>query len=1004
MLPTTNQQVLTEKDKANIIRSRDWFLKQIERTPNLQNERVKQKVEALSHCILEDLALPPDIIDRELLGSHYYYRDFINKLLAKRASGTGSYSALFKEDHPLVQQLIKPNKGETKALIHSAMYISLRMKEFTLDSSSPFIAFLYRQGFTDQDIIRKTLSYSQNTFVVRHEGQLVPSLFAHYLQGLVQRKVKFRSGWKSKSVPQYLYDLFKELRFHVVDNSIAIIGFIQQHESKIIRANLADFVWIKRNDETKKLHLQVIKDLITANAQHYAPLLLPLLEDRAVRTYEKAAVYYAFMKELGESYWEQCYDYIDQYLTESAAPVQARRYYEEYQMHEPMSQFCVRVLAEKDPILAHQRLLAYAQTATQLFPAFLKVLPVYFPTTALPILMASFGKCQDDRYTLERYNEQLFTSLEGFNLAAHYDQIIQFCLGGVPKKIREFACSTLAKQGAEIIPVAKELMKGSKKDERILGALIAVGLDDSNMTTYLNETVDQERNDETRNILLEAVADIRFLKPYSKVAVEEMIAYAAQRKKLSRWGEKWLDESKLCPLYWAETGEQLDVKAIRFLLYRMKQAKGLQSDIEARQLIQQLDRQQTEDFALQLLSAFINSNANSKLKYYLTLCGLLGGDLVLNKLDALFRKSITDKRLKMAEYVLGALAMIGTDKALRIIEVISRKYASKKPKLSAAALVALDVAAAELGLTKDQLADRIIPDFGFEGMYKSFEVGGENYRAFIGKDFKLQYFNEDNKMRKSLPRNTDKLTRSAFRTIEKELRVIAKSQAGRLEKYLCEERTWSVEEWKSFFYGNPILFVYSLQLLWAVFDEKDQLITVFYCDEDTDVYDLSDNEVDLAAGKTIRLLHPLHINAETLKKWQDKCFELSLMTIIPQLNRPIFYQQTAERSQGYTNEFLQQKVPKGADHVVSYLPTKGWEKETGDGGYVYFKKKFRSQDILAMPHIEGPAAWYQGGAREAIIHDISFSHATSHEVVMIKDVPAIWYSEVLADIYALTLD
>lgn len=1004
MLPTTHSQLLTEKDKASIIRSRDWLLKQIDRTPNLQNERLKEKVEALSHCILEGKAIPTNIIDKGLLGSHYYYRDFINKLLTRRGSERSSYSVIFKEDHPLVQQLVKPRRNEEKVLINSAMYISLRMQEFAIGPKNPFISFLYRQGFTDQAIIRITLSYSQNTFAVRHEGQVVPSLFAHYLEDLVQRKVKFRSGWKSKTIPQFLYDLFKELRLHLQGNSIAIMRFIQQHDSKIVRANLAEFVWINRRDTSRKLHLHAIKELITADAKRYAPLLLPLLENRAVKTYEKAAVYYALMQELGDSYWEKCYYYIDQYLTEADGPAPTRRYYEDYQMHEPMSQFCVRVLAEKDPILAQQRLLIYAQTATQLFPAFLKALPIYLSTTAVPIFMASFGKCPDDRYTQESYHKQLLTSLDGYDLAAHYDQIIQFCLGGVPKKIRGFACSTLAKQGTAIIPVAKDLMKGSKKEERILGALIAVDLDDPDMTTYLNEAVDQERNDETRNILLEAVADIRFLKPYSRAAVEEMIAYAAQRKKLSRWGEKWLEESQLSPLYWAETGEKLDIQAVRFLLYRMKQAKGLQSDIEARQLIQQLDRQRTEDFALQLLSAFVNSNANSKLKYYLTLCGLLGGDLVLNKLDALFRKSITDKRLKMAEYVLGALAMIGTDKALRIIEVISRKYASKKPKLSAAALVALDVAAAELGLTKDQLADRIIPDFGFEGMYKSFEVEGENYRAFIGKDFKLQYFNEDNKMRKSLPRNTDKQTRAAFRTIEKELRVIAKSQAGRLEKYLCEERTWSVEEWKSFFYGNPILFVYSLQLLWAVFDEEDQLITVFYCDEDTDVYDLADNELELNAGKTIRLLHPLHIDPETLKKWQDKCFDLSLLTIIPQLDRPVFYQQAAERSQGYTNEFLQQKVPKGADHVVSYLPTKGWEKETGDGGYVYFKKKFGSQGILARPHIEGPAAWYQGGAREAIIHDISFSQTTSHEVVMIKDVPAIWYSEILADIYALTLD
>lgn len=70
----------------------------------------------------------------------------------------------------------------------------------------------------------------------------------------------------------------------------------------------------------------------------------------------------------------------------------------------------------------------------------------------------------------------------------------------------------------------------------------------------------------------------------------------------------------------------------------------------------------------------------------------------------------------------------GTNKALRSIEVISRKMANKKPKISKLALESLEAAASELGITQDQLSDRIIPDFDFEGPYKTFEVNGEEFR------------------------------------------------------------------------------------------------------------------------------------------------------------------------------------------------------------------------------------------------------------------------------------
>ncbi len=153
----------------------------------------------------------------------------------------------------------------------------------------------------------------------------------------------------------------------------------------------------------------------------------------------------------------------------------------------------------------------------------------------------------------------------------------------------------------------------------------------------------------------------------------------------------------------------------------------------------------------------------------------------------------------MAEYVVSALAMIGSDKALRLVEVIYRKFANKKPALSITAREALDASARELNLTMDELADKIIPNFDFEGIYKTFTIDGEEYRAFINSDFKLSYFTEDNKIRKSLPASAPKELKAEFKDIEKEVNDARKVAKRKIEKYMIEERRWPVEHWQTFF-------------------------------------------------------------------------------------------------------------------------------------------------------------------------------------------------------------
>ena len=329
-------------------------------------------------------------------------------------------------------------------------------------------------------------------------------------------------------------------------------------------------------------------------------------------------------------------------------------------------------------------------------------------------------------------------------------------------------------------------------------------------------------------------------------SVTEAVAAAQKRGKLSKPVVAWLVNYP--QLMYKKDRNVLDSTTIAFLFYRMSQAKDIRTDIEARPLLSLIDRETSIPFAKWLLDSYFQNGADVKLKWCLTLGAVLGGDTEIAFLQRTIVNFGDNKRGKMAENGVKGLALQGSQRALRTVDFFSRKYKNKS--LGKAALEAFDVAAEELGMTPYELADSVIPDFGFDGLFKEFEANKENYRAYIGNDFKLAFLDEDNKLLKALPKGTSAIVREEFKEIGKEIRDIVKSQSSRLEQYLVIQRRWSVDKWQGLFLTNPVMFVYAVRLIWGIFDEKNTLISVFRCQEDQSLTDANGNEIDFEALKS----------------------------------------------------------------------------------------------------------------------------------------------------------
>ncbi len=371
---------------------------------------------------------------------------------------------------------------------------------------------------------------------------------------------------------------------------------------------------------------------------------------------------------------------------------------------------------------------------------------------------------------------------------------------------------------------------------------------------------------------------------------------------------------------------------------------------EARELASDLNPGELALYVDTLFGRWLELGAEAKKKWVLYAASIHGGELIVPALHAQIQEWPKVSRGAMASEAVKALALNGSPTALLLVDQISRKFKFRQVKNAASE--ALSYAAEQLGITKAELEDRIVPSLGFnEQMEQVFDYGTRSFKVLLTAALELEVYDENGKRLKNLPApgkkdepEKAKAASDAYRLLKKQLKTVVSNQKLRLEHALSAERLWEVEKWQELFVKNPVMHQFAIGLIWGSY-ENGTLKDTFRYMEDGTFNTMDEEEYDLQAEAKIGLVHPIELDEESLAAWKEQLSDYEIVQPIEQLCRTVYRPTEEEKKQTELTRFGG-KLLNGLS-LSGKLQNQGWYRGSVQdaGGYYTFYREDGSMGV-----------------------------------------------------------
>jgi len=295
-------------------------------------------------------------------------------------------------------------------------------------------------------------------------------------------------------------------------------------------------------------------------------------------------------------------------------------------------------------------------------------------------------------------------------------------------------------------------------------------------------------------------------------------------------------------------------------------------------------------------------------------------------------------RVALAVKAVNAVALNGSSYALMTVDNISRKYKSRAVR--AAAVDALANAANQLGLTTQELADKIVPDMGFdEKMCRTFDFGSRKFSVYLTPQLDIEIFEGEKKL-KNLPKigvNDDPVlaekATADFKEMKKQMKTVVDAQKQRLEYVLMLDRKWTAEAWKALFVKNPLMHCFAIGLIWGIY-ENGCLKTSFRYLDDGSFTNSDDDEIELSEVMQIGLVHPLELTEHEKEAWLEQLDDYEIIQPFDQLRRKVYKVAEIDKNKTACELFKNTEITNTT--LVNRMTKAGWYKgQAQDAGFFY---------------------------------------------------------------------
>lgn len=574
------------------------------------------------------------------------------------------------------------------------------------------------------------------------------------------------------------------------------------------------------------------------------------------------------------------------------------------------------------------------------------------------------------------------------------------CTGDSSKQIRE-QLMTILPAHPEWSEDYRAMLKSKKSAQRMLAAQI-LGQLGQQMRPILEEALASEKSSKVADVIRGILGQEAATETPAEADVVQQLMKKAKKV-------KWLLDSPL-PAVRRKNGEVVSDEQRGALLVAYCELGRIGRSETAADLAREMEEADLAALAQEVFELWMAEGAPSEHKWVLAFAAVFGGPAMTAKLLRAINDWPQNARGAIACDAVTALSLSQDPAALLAVDAISRKFKFRQVRKAAAA--ALENAAAELGITAEELADRIVPDLGFGADGKRvFDYGARQFTVRLTPALELEITNHQGKAVKNLPApgKTDDPEKAAaaydaFKTMKKQIRTTVTTQKARLEQALSALRCWNSVSWRSLFVDNPIMHQFAIGLVWGVYQDGI-LETTFRYMEDGSFNTVDEDEYDLPEQASIGLVHPVELDTETLDGWRQQLEDYEITQPIVQLERPVYL--PAAQADCFALETFGGKMLNCLS-LSGKLLGMGWFRGSVQDGGVYdtFYREDAAQGLGVELRFSG---CYAGDENETVtVYDAVFYRAGTvkrgsycydtpkeSDLFALSRIPARYYSEIV---------